>query len=118
MGGMPIGEKGKVTRAEKNVVYKIDDKPALDYYKYYIGEDIRVGVIGELADPGSYPMAVYEDDGKSFYLRAPLFPYSDKDKGSVYFFSDVPEGATVQITHATRDKIIEGAKKIGRIGNY
>ena len=109
-GWIPIGKKGKVTHAEQNVVYKIGDQPAADYFKYYLGEDIRLGVKGYYGDPVDYPIAVFEDDGRSFYLRAPLFPYSDKENGSVTFISDVPQNTTVQITHATRDKIIEAAK--------
>ena len=110
-GWMPIGEKGKVTEAEKNVVYKIRDHSALDFYKHYLGEDIGKGGAGDFADAGDYPLAVFEDDGKSFYLRAPNFPFSDTEKGSITFFGNIPGGATVQITYTTRDKVIEGAKK-------
>ena len=109
-GWMPIGEKGKVTRAEKNVVYKISGQSAVDYYKYYLGEDIKFGAAETLVESNDFPMAIFEDDGRSFYLRAPFFQLSDQEIGSVTFFGNVPEGATVQITHAIRDKIIEAAK--------
>ncbi|GAJ09475.1 unnamed protein product, partial [marine sediment metagenome] len=104
-GWMPIEEKGKVTQAEKNVVFKISNQSALDYYKNYLGEDIDIGTD---VVPGDYPLAVFEEDGKNFYLRA--LQSFNKEKGSITFTGNVPEGATVQITHANRDKIIEGAK--------
>jgi hypothetical protein len=110
-GWIPIGDKGKVTKVEKNVVYEIRNQTALDFYRYYFGNNIRVGETGDLREPGDYPLAVFEDDGESFYLRVPNFPYSDKAKGSITFLGNIPEGVTIQITHTTRDKIIEGAKK-------
>ena len=106
-GWMPIGEKGKVTRVEKNVVFKIGNQSALDYYKYYLGEDVGAGDIALV--PADYPLAVFEDNGINFYLRA--LQTFDKEKGSITLSANTPEGATVQITHATRDKIIEAAKK-------
>jgi len=108
-GWMPIGEKARVTQVEKNVVFKIGDKSTLDFYKHYLGEDIGTG---GYAEGGDYPLAVFEDDGKSFYLRSTAFPFTDTEKGSITFFGNVPEGATVQITHTTRDKIIEAAKAV------
>ena len=104
-GWMPIGKKGKVTQAEKNVVYKIGDRSALDYYKYYLGEDFETEDMLPISD---YPLAVFEDDGESFYLRA--LGSFDKEKESITVGTNIPEGSTVQITHATRDKIIEAAK--------
>lgn len=102
-GWMPIGQKEKVTQASNNVVFKIGDLTARDFYKKYLGES-------DLG-PADYPLAVFEDDGESFYLRAAPFLASDTEKGSMTFVAAVLEGATVQITHTTRDKIIEAAIK-------
>lgn len=104
-GWMPIGKKAKVNKAENNIVYKIGDLSALDFYKYYLGDSVGEG---ELI-PGEYPLAVYEHNEESFYLRALIA--LDLQKGSITFAATVPEGATVQITHATRDKIINAATK-------
>ena len=104
-GWIPIGKKGKVTQAEKNVVFKIGEQSALDYYKYYLGEEIDVIDFGQFGD---YPLAIFEDDGESFYLRA--IGSFDKEKGSITCGVTIPEGTMVQITHTTRDKIIEAAK--------
>jgi len=40
----PIGKELTITKAKENVVYEIDNRPILDVYKYYFGEDITVGM--------------------------------------------------------------------------
>ena len=85
---------------------KIDGQSALDYYKYYLGEDIDI--VTDVV-PGEYPLAIFEEDGKNFYLRA--LQFFNKEKGSITLTGTVSEGATVQIAYATRNKIIEAAKK-------
>ena len=102
-GWMPIGKKGKVTQSEKNIVYKIGEQSAYDYFKYYLGEGIGV----EDMPPAEYPLAVLEEDG-NYYLRA--LQSFNKETGYLTLSTNIPEGATVQITHTTRDKIIEASK--------
>ncbi|MEM8638171.1 MAG: FIST N-terminal domain-containing protein [Cyanobacteria bacterium P01_G01_bin.54] len=97
-GWQPIGKTGIVTKVEANVVYEIDQKPALKFYQYYIGD----------RTPSSeYPLAVFEGD--RYYMRAPSGQY-DAAVGSVTLFGDVPEGATVQITETTRDEILQASQ--------
>ena len=105
-GWIPIGKKARVTKSDNNVVYEIDDVIALDFYKHHLGEDIGVGSEGAISE---YPLAVYEEDKENFYLRAPII--LDRENGSLTFVGNVPEGSTIQITHTTRDKIIEASKK-------
>jgi hypothetical protein len=104
-GWIPIGKKVSVTKSENNIIYEIDDTTAFDYYKYYLGEEI----MNDEVIVGEYPLAVYEEDGQSFYLRASTI--IDKEVGSMIFLGNVPQGSDVQITHSTRTKIIEAAKK-------
>jgi len=100
-GWMPIGKKTKITHAQKNTIFKIGDLSALDFYKHYLGEFDFLGVV-------EYPLAVFENEGDNFYLRAPTF--FDSEKGSMSFMATIPEGSTVQLTHATRDKTINGVE--------
>lgn len=37
---VPIGQKLKITKSDKNVVYTINDRTALETYAYYLGHDI------------------------------------------------------------------------------
>ena len=99
-GWHPIGKEGRITRAEQNVVYEIDGKPALDFYQYYLGP---------LPPSSEYPLAVSEPHGERVYMRAPSGIYDPK-LGSINFFGDLPEGAVVQITETTRDIILSASQ--------
>ncbi len=100
-GWMPIGQKAKVTRSDHNVISRIGDQSAMDFVRHYLGE-IAFTPISE------FPLAIFEDDGESFCLRSSLA--TDAEKGSITYTGPIPEGATVQLTHSTRDRIIEAAK--------
>ncbi|MGJ8668945.1 MAG: FIST signal transduction protein [Oceanococcus sp.] len=94
-GWRPIGNPGVVTHAKDNVVYRIDDESALDYYRSYLGEH---------TPSSNYPLAVFTDE-EQFYLRAPSGEYCEEE-GSVSFFADVPQGAKVQMSESSRDDIL------------
>jgi len=96
-GWVPIGRKAKVTKVKNNILYQIDNKPATEYYQHYLKIDLRE-IVPE------YPLAVYAGDTDHFYLRTPAF--FDHEVGSISFLGDVPQNATVQITHVERDGII------------
>ena len=99
-GWQPIGKPGHITRAVRNVVYEIDGKPALDFYAYYLGP---------LSPSSEYPLAVFEPGGELTYMRAPNGIY-DPESGSITFFGDLPEGALVQITEASRDNVLSASQ--------
>ncbi|MBF0279988.1 MAG: FIST C-terminal domain-containing protein [SAR324 cluster bacterium] len=101
-GWTPIGNPGKVTRVENNILYSIDDKTAVEFFQHYLGENIT--------PLGEYPLAVFEnEESDKFYLRAPLA--SNMDDGSLVFAGDLTLGAKVQISHTTRDRIIEASER-------
>lgn len=104
-GWIPIGKKAVVTRSDNNVVYKIEKDTALDFYKHHLGDSIGSDDENTIGD---YPLAVFEEDNKSFYLRAPII--IDREAESMTFVGNVPQGSTIQVTHSTRDKIVEATK--------
>ncbi len=104
-GWIPIGKKAVVTRSDGNMVYEIDNHTALEFFKHHLGESLDLDGTTIMGD---YPLAVFEVDTDSFYLRAPTV--FDVKTGSLTFVADVPKGSTIQITHSTRDKIVEATK--------
>jgi hypothetical protein len=99
-GWTPVGPRGRVTRAEKGVVYEIDGEPALAFYERYLGKGI---------DPAfANPLAVFDEPSGRFYLRAPRV--HDREAGAVGVGGDVPENAEVQLTMASTDEIFEGTR--------
>jgi len=101
-GWKPVGNKGKVTRVENNILYQIDDIPATDYYQHYLNIELSE-VVPE------YPLAVYVENSEDYYLRNPV--YFNVEDGSISFMGDVPLNATVQITHVERNGIIDATKE-------
>lgn len=100
-GWTPIGKKKKVTRAEKNNVFKLDNEPILDFYNHYLGEYSQIS--------SEYPLAVFPNDQESFYLRSPAS--ADEKTKSISFFGDVPEDSIVQLAETTSDNIVNAARE-------
>ncbi|MBE9207076.1 FIST C-terminal domain-containing protein [Nostoc sp. LEGE 06077] len=108
-GWHPLGKKGKVTKVDKNILYEIDGKPALDFYHHYLGG---------LSPSGEYPLAVFESEAEEFYMRAPSI--HDIKTGSITFLGEVPADTFVQIAQASRDEILGAAKTsiLNALNNY
>jgi len=98
-GWHPIGKKSRVTKVNKNIIYEIDDKPATEFYRHYFGE---------LPPSAEYPLAVFDQEGKHFFLRAASF--FDEESGSITLFADISEQAVVQIAETTREDILAASQ--------
>jgi hypothetical protein len=96
-GWKGIGTPKTVTKAEGNIVYKIDDETALNTYNKYmkIGDDPRLA--------GEYPLLLIRDDGSSV-LRAVMAVNEDE---SIVYAGTVPEGARVRFSMPPGSEIIE-----------
>lgn len=109
-GWTTIGMAKQVTKAEKNVLYELDGKPALEVYEKFLGQNASllpaVGVeypLGLLGPSGD----VDEDD---YYLcRATMGV--DRVKGTVTFAGDIPEGAFVKMTMGSESDILQAVQK-------
>lgn len=99
-GWNPIGKQSIITKVEKNIIYEIDEKPALELYKYYFEE---------FAADLAYPLAVFPPGEEAFFLRAVLT--YDADLGSIVVAADVPVGSIVQVTEASQDDIVSASQK-------
>ncbi len=100
-GHAPMGGKVVVTSVNKNVLYRIGDQTALEYFRRYIGDKYNLFM--------NYCLAVYEEGKECFYVRSA--PFSDPETGSVTLNGQVPEGALVQIGTADRDTVIDSCKE-------
>ncbi len=98
-GWHPIGRKAVISKADKNIVYEIDNQPALDFYDDYIGG---------LTPSPEYPLAILDPQANDFYTRAPY--NCDRQSKSIYYLAQVPEKAVVQIAQASREDILSAAK--------
>lgn len=106
MGGWDeFGRERVITKAEKNVLFEIDGKSALELYKEYLGPYSE-----EL--PGSallFPLSIQEDGSDHKLVRTILS--IDEDKQSMTFAGNIPVGAKVRFMKANFDKIIDASAK-------
>ena len=103
-GWKPLGKVGRVTKSDGNVVQEIDGQPALRFYQSYLGADATSG-----ETHAGIPLAVFEEGGEDFYLRAPIA--YDEAAGTATFLGSVPQGASVQLTLASPENILEGTQE-------
>jgi len=96
----PVGKKMPVTASTDRTVQRIGDMAAVDFYRYYLGDH---------TEPArEFILAVYEDGRDHAYLRAPIVYNPD---ASITFTESVPQGATVQLTEAIREVIIDDTRR-------
>jgi len=103
-GWRGVGPMAKVTRvADDGRVEEIDGRPAVEFFDRYLGSS------DGQPPPIANPLAVFDPhDDAAFYLRTAT--NLDQATGKVAFFGLVPEGATVQLTVAATDEIVDGAR--------
>jgi hypothetical protein len=104
-GGWDVfGPEREVTRATGNVLYALDDQPALALYRKYLGERA-----GELPATGLlFPLAIrneLEADG----LTVRTILAVNEAEQSITFAGDIPQGGFVRMMRANRDRLIDGA---------
>lgn len=104
MGGWDaFGPEREISKSEYNILYSIDDKPALDLYKEYLGTHA-----GEL--PGAallFPLAIRSTLNSESVVRTILS--IDESTKSMTFAGDVPVGSLVRFMKANYDRIIDAS---------
>lgn len=102
-GWSDFGPEREVTSSDKNVLYKIGDKLALDLYKEYLGKYAE-----EL--PGSslyFPLSMKETTDSKPIVRTILA--IDEEKKSMTFAGNIPEGSFVRFMKGNLDKLIDAS---------
>lgn len=101
-GWNPFGPERLITKSEKNILYELDGKPALDIYKMYLGEYANELPKSALLFPLS--IRTDEDDG----LVRTILSVCNEDK-SLTFAGNMHEGKYARLMKANFDNLIEGA---------
>jgi signal transduction histidine kinase len=100
----PMGPKFKVTRAEKNCIYTVDNISVLDLYRKYLG----FALAQKLPQGGvEFPFVFYKEG--HLIGRAPIRLNQD---GSVVFAGNISEGETIQFGFGDIDAILADAREI------
>ena len=97
-GWKAVGTEKTVTKSEGNIVYTIDDKPALDMLMKFLGvnvvEDDHEEIVPFL-NSWYYPLQVERDNGDSV-IRATRF--ANRKNRSLICTGSVPQGAKVKFS--------------------
>jgi len=97
-----FGIKRVITRSIGNVVYEIDDQPALTLYKNYLGE-----YANEMPSSGlRFPLSIRDSEG-NMLIRTLLAV--DEEAQSLTFAGDVPEGSITLLMKGNTENLIAGA---------
>jgi hypothetical protein len=102
-GWSDFGPEREVTHSEKNILYKIGDRFALDLYKEYLGKYAE-----EL--PGSslyFPLSMKENPLSEPVVRTILS--IDEEKKSMTFAGDIPIGSKIRLMKGNFDKLIDAS---------
>lgn len=102
-GWSDFGPEREVTLSDKNVLYKIGDRYALDIYKEYLGK-----YADEL--PGSslyFPLSMKENEDSEPVVRTILS--IDELNKSMTFAGNIPNGSKVRLMKGNIDKLIDAS---------
>ena len=83
-----IGEKMTVTKADKSVIYEINNQKAVDIYEDYLGEEVAKSLPMSAIE---FPLIFNEDD-----LDIARAPVAVGDNGELIMAGHIKEGTTVQ----------------------
>jgi hypothetical protein len=106
-GWETFGVEGAVTRSCANVVYEIDERPALAVYKEQVGD--RAGTLPHDA-PAAFPLLLRSTTGRGA-VRGVIG--IDEAAQSLTLAVEVPRGSFVRPMHADRDRLVREARAAG-----
>ena len=104
-GGWDIfGPERLVTRSEGNILYELDERPALQLYKEYLGD--RASGLPSAAF--FFPLALRADSSDQKSIVRTILAL-DEENQSMTFAGDIPQGYLVQLMRANFDRLVDGA---------
>lgn len=110
-GGWDIfGPERRITRSKDNLLYELDNKPALKLYKEYLGERAK----GLPATGMLFPLAIRKDANDTRQLVRTILGVDEKTQ-SLRFAGDMPTGYFAQLMRANFDRLITGASEAGQL---
>jgi hypothetical protein len=107
-GWTPFGPERVVTKSESNELYELDNQPALDLYKKYLGEKSKELPAAALL----YPLNVQSANEEQSFVRTIL--NIDESKNTMILAGDIPENSKVQLMMTNVDNIANASELAAR----
>lgn len=101
-----FGPERLITKSKDHVLYEVDNKPALQLYKQYLGEQAN-----NLPSSGLlFPLSLHfqNKDGSEVEIVRTLLAVDEKEQ-SMTFAGDMPEGVRAKLMKANFERLIDGA---------
>ncbi len=99
-----FGPRRRITRSQGNVLFQVDDKPALDLYKRYLGEESH-GLPGTAL---LFPLRIHDPLHPEYELVRTVLAV-DHEANSMTFAGDMPQGWVAQLMRGNLDRLAAGA---------
>lgn len=104
-GWYEFGPEWKITKSHGNIVYEIEDMPAIELYDDYVGSEKMALQASALL----YPLKVWPPDNPDKGVVRAIMNV-DRQTGSLTFAGDVPENWHARLMHGNQRGLIDGAK--------
>lgn len=99
-----FGPLRKITKSSSNLLYEIDNKPALWLYKEYLGKHAE-----ELPESALwFPLEISTDDDSEKFVRTIL--NINEEDNSMTFAGNVPEGSYIRLMRSNTQEILASAE--------
>lgn len=103
-GWIASGSGHEVTHSVGNVLYSLDNQPALEIYKEHLGDDAeglpKTGLL--------YPLAIRTDLEEEDMVVRTILAVNEADQ-SITFAGDIPQGAFAQWMRADPNRLVHAA---------
>jgi hypothetical protein len=102
-----FGPERLITKSSGNILYRLDEQPALALYKKYLGE-----FASDLPASGMlFPLSIRTQEGESFVRT--ILAVNEAEQ-SLTFAGDIPHGQHARLMKANFDRLIDGASGAAR----
>ena len=107
-GWKPLGKQRIVTKCEGNIIYEIDNAPAVKIYEEYLASDLSE-LQKELKRISTlYPLGMYLPGEEEYLLRNTI---SIEKNGSLRLQGNVTEGSVVRLMIGTKESCLEATQQ-------
>lgn len=108
-GFSPTGEPFVVTRSRGNILYELNQRPAIDAYLEYFGlskDDKGLQKLGAMKETNFYPLGIpiWRDEYLIVHLN-----YKNPD-GSITCANEIPENSIVRIMKASKEDLLSATR--------
>lgn len=107
-GWKPFGPTRKASACEGNLLLELDQRPALEVYRRYLGEHAQALPASALL----FPLAILNQEGDESGLIRTIVGIDEARQGLILAGS-VRQGALMRLMHASTEALVDGAEQAG-----